>query len=780
MDLINGSLWLVTGFVILRSEIYGSRVSLQVEKEGEMRMEPKKENQDNVYEKLLQNHDLYWSQSPKTWDDAAFLGNGMLGVTIYNAEHKSKRQTYRFVMGRMDVVAHRKDAYAARVPVGEFELDFGSWIYGGTTARLRLWDAQFDSDVITVNGSATVSAYLHSLQDVMVIEVQTDEKETARMQWYPYPAVSEALLVDDGRPNIDQYFPEIAVGEETIDGVKVHYQQYNGSEDGCTSACLCVPLDDTGRNHRYYVTVLSGHGGKVGKKAVQMLREAAAIPAVQYQQSHRKWWHDYYKKSMLTIPDTRLEGFYWIQLYKMACATRADKLIMDNQGPWTGPTPWPGTWMNMNVQLAYSPVYASNHLEIGASLIHTLQRNMEHLIENVPQEFRGDSAAMGRSMSHDLRSNVGDEIGNLPWICHCCYLYYRSCMDDTLLRDFLYPLLRRSMNYYFHLLAPGQDGKLHLPKTISPEYGSFRKLKVEDCNYDLFLLHWGIQTLKEICDRLSIVDEQRPRWEEIERNLPQYPQDETGYLIGKGVPMEHGHRHYSHLLGYYPLHILDCDLPENRKKLMVSLRHWFGMEGDLRGFTFVGAACLAATLGKGDEAMCYIRSGLELFKPNTFYREAGPVIESPLGMAHAILYLMMQSYGGVVRLFPALPSDWKDAAFADLRAEGAFLVSAKLKDQRLVMAKISSLAGEPLLLRCPLWTGTVYGKYEDGSVAAFAPNNGIFSIPLQKGQTVLLSPERAFDEEIVPLPKQSNLCNFWGSFKPWRLYGIPFSADHVQ
>ena len=84
-----------------------------------------------------------------------------------------------------------------------------------------------------------------------------------------------------------------------------------------------------------------------------------------------------------------------------------------------------------------------------------------------------------RSMSHDLRSDVGDEIGNLPWICHCCYLYYRSCMDDTLLREFLYPLLRRSMNYYFHLLAPGQDGKLHLPKTISPEYGSFRKLKVD-------------------------------------------------------------------------------------------------------------------------------------------------------------------------------------------------------------------------------------------------------------------------------------------------------------
>ena len=59
------------------------------------------------YRELLHDHDLYWSQSPKTWDDAAFLGNGMLGAAIYNAEHKSKRQTYRFVMGRMDVVAHR-------------------------------------------------------------------------------------------------------------------------------------------------------------------------------------------------------------------------------------------------------------------------------------------------------------------------------------------------------------------------------------------------------------------------------------------------------------------------------------------------------------------------------------------------------------------------------------------------------------------------------------------------------------------------------------------------
>ena len=56
-------------------------------------------------------------------------------------------------------------------------------------------------------------------------------------------------------------------------------------------------------------------------------------------------------------------------------------------------------------------------------------------------------------------------------------------MDDTLLRDPLFPLLRRAMNYYLKFLYAGDDGKLHLPLTFSPEYGS-----APDCNYDLALI----------------------------------------------------------------------------------------------------------------------------------------------------------------------------------------------------------------------------------------------------------------------------------------------------
>jgi len=724
-------------------------------------------------EKILKQHNLYWSQSPKTWDDSAFLGNGMLGTTIYNAEHKSKRQTYRFVMGRVDVTAHRENAYAARVPVGEFELDFGSWIYGGTTAELDLYNARFTSDVVTVDGSGKVSAFIHSLSDLLVIDVETDEAETSELKWYAYPQVAEALLVDDGRPNIDQYLPEITCFDEEIDGIKVYYQQYNHSADGCAGAFLCVPLDKEGRKKRYFCTVQQGCSQETGKRAVRLLKEAAAKDFSLLQREHEDWWHDYFSKSMLSIPDTRLEGFYYIQMYKLACAARSDKPVMDTQGPWTGPTPWPGTWYNMNVQLAYAPVYASNHLEMGESLVNALRKNMENLIQNVPKAFRADSAAMGRSMSHDMVSKVGDEIGNLAWTCHNCYRQYRYSMDDGMLKDFLYPLLRRSMNFYFHLLKEGEDGKLHLPKTISPEYGSFRKLTVEDCNYDLFLMQWGIQTLNEICDRLHIDDPDRSRWSEIQSRLPDYPQDETGFLIGKGIRMEHGHRHYSHLMGIYPLHIIDCDKPENREKLIVSLRHWFGMEGDLRGFTFAGAASLAATIGEGEEALRYLCSGMELCKPNTFYREAGPVIESPLGMAESLHDMLLQSFGGVIRVFPAVPEEWKDASFQNLRAEGAFLVSAQRKEGKLRFARIESLAGEPLTVSCG--TDTLTAKFSDGKTCELKADGGRFRIELKKGESVLLSPDPGCDGTLELCEPQPTLCSYWGGFKPWRLYGLPFT-----
>lgn len=91
------------------------------------------------------------------------------------------------------------------------------------------------------------------------------------------------------------------------------------------------------------------------------------------------------------------ENFYWIQMYKLASATRGDRALIDNTGPWLTVTPWPNAWWNLNVQLTYWALNASNHLDLAASLENAIYNNIENLKKNVPEAYRKDALAIGRS-----------------------------------------------------------------------------------------------------------------------------------------------------------------------------------------------------------------------------------------------------------------------------------------------------------------------------------------------------------------------------------------------
>ena len=64
---------------------------------------------------------------------------------------------------------------------------------------------------------------------------------------------------------------------------------------------------------------------------------------------------------------------------------------------------------------------------------------------------------------------------------------------------------------------------------------------------------------------------------------------------------------------------------------------------------------------------------------------------------------------GPIRIFPAVPTAWQDVEFHDLRAEGAFLVSAKRSGGRTQWVRIRSLAGEPCRVR-PGIAGEIIAK----------------------------------------------------------------------
>lgn len=437
-------------------------------------------------------------------------------------------------------------------------------------------------------------------------------------------------------------------------------------------------------------------------------------------------------------------------MYKLASATRGDRALIDCTGPWLTVTPWPNAWWNLNVQLTYWPLNASNRLHLAGSLENALYNNMEQLRNNLPQAYRKDALGLGRTTNFYCASQqVGipgkdekPEIGNLTWACHSLWLIYRHKMDDHLLRDKLFPLLKGAINYYLHFLYKGEDGKWHLPPTYSPEYGT-----VPDCNYDLALLRWGCETLMKTARRLGVDDPLYSKWKDVCENLTDYPQDENGLFIGGGAPYAKSHRHYSHLLAAYPLYLLNKERKEDAVLIEKSLAFWQGKVGAHQGYSLTGASSVSSALGKGNDALGYLNKLFGRFlSVNTLYRESGPVIETPLSGVQSIHDMLLQSWGDKIRIFPAVPDVWQDVAYHDWLAEGAFRVSASRKNGKTAFVEITSLAGEPCVLSLDIQQPIFKGARR---LQVDKLGENVWQVDLKKGESLIVYPEDSLPEFVI-------------------------------
>lgn len=691
------------------------------------------------WKSFLARHDMVWKRLPERFENAAYTGNGQLGAMVFTAD---KGQSLRWQMGRSDVAF-----MTARIPIGDFILKPQGAITGGEM-RLDLWNAEVRGTLKTDKGEIEFRTYTHTDEMVNVFETICRGSEKATWSWEPGLAV-DPRKVYKKEPITDKDRNESPRAGREGD-IDFSYQPLKPS-GGHLTAWKSVDAGN-GKSVLYAAIGYAKQEADAKSEALAVLRKASSGKLIE---SHRDWWHRFWPEGFVSIPDTRLEGFYYIQMYKMASATRPGRPALDLMGPWFRTTPWTKIWWNLNIQLAYWPQLTGNRLELGQSLCELIDGGAAALARNAG-EFSADSAYVSRATGYDCVGGGGAELCNLPWTMHNYWLQYRYSMDDDMLRR-LFPMLKRSINFYLHLLKEGPDGKLHITKGLSPEYEE-QPSPNPDCNIDLSLLRWGCETLLASCERLKLTDPQIPQWKDTLARLTPYPQNENGLMISASVPFAHSHRHYSHLVMIYPLYTMTLEQPENRELVVKSLKHWMGMPQRLAGYSYTGAASISALLGEGDEAAKYLNKLLDTkIPPNTLYVEAGPCIETPLSAAASLNDMLLSSWGDRIRVFPGTPSAWKDASFHNLRAQGAFLVSAARKDGKTQWVRVKSLAGEPCRIRPGL----------DGDVKSTVPMKpagpGVFDLTLPKGgEALLYTGPRIPDATITPVPADPAKTNTYG------------------
>ncbi|WP_045315933.1 glycosyl hydrolase family 95 catalytic domain-containing protein [Lentzea aerocolonigenes] len=707
------------------------------------------------WERFLGEQDLVWQRIPRAWYEGPFLGNGFLATAVYR---EPGANAIRFTVDHALVQDHRpqfgNEWGVARLPVGRVLLTPVGKITG-VDLRLDLWNAELRGKIVTDRGELAVRSFVHAEKSLLHLEVRPSSGERDfTLEFLALDAMSPRIIRE---PPPATFPPNPKPVTRTENGLTLVTQEMVAGGQTATA----YRIRKQGRAE-LLLSVAHSFPDRTAEATARDAVAKASIPEM-LRYRHQQWWHRFYRKSFVSVPDALMQSFYWIQLYKLASGARAEAPIMPTTGPWLEPTPWPSVWFNLNAQLEYWAVLASNHLELDP-IPRTISQNQQILIDALRPEFRADSMGLRRStdptfqdagfVGSPLHPSPDPEIGNLPWLLHNAWLSYRHTMDERILRDTVFPVLRRSTNYYLHFLRKGNDGKLHLLPTYSPEYGV-----APDCNFDLALLRWSCRTLLESAKILKIDDPLTVKWQEVLDQLVEYPVDAGGFMIGAGVPFAKSHRHYSHMLAVYPLHEVTWEQPERRDLIERSLKHWLSFEGSLRGFTFTGAASIAAQMTRGDEALKYLREFVARFaQPNTMYFEAGPVIETPLSAAKSLQDMLIQSWGGLIRIFPAVPAVWQDVTIHDTRTEGAFLVSAVRRGGRTRFVRVHSEAGQP----CRIRTG-IEGRIEVRGCSRWSVRDGVVELELRRGQEALIHARGERDFTIAPVRVT----------EPGRRWGLP-------
>ena len=688
-------------------------------------------------DKYFKNQDLVFKKLPCAWDEGAFLGNGILGSLVYF----DKEQNALYVEVCNGLVCDKRgneigtvEYDRPRLPIGHFLVRPKGKILS-CNLRLDLYNATLKGYFKTDKGRVDVLSFVHTKEMVIYLKAEGKGGEDVTFEFVSAEAISPRQAYGIMKKD----FREL---EEYVNNPEPYTKKYNDI------AINVQPLKAGGeivtaykfKNNECYSTVCISHPENTAEKeAVDIL--SADYDFESFYGEHTKWWNDFFSKSFVSLSDGKLENFYNIQLYKIASATREDRMLVDCMGPWLGTvTPWPLTWWNLNVQLTYWPVCQANHPELAMSLINHLDKYRDNLKNNVPEEYRKDAMVLSRVSDNELKCKSGAvphkengvkneviEIGNLTWALHNCYIYYKTTLDEDALLKVIFPILKENINYFLNFLYE-DEGKLHLMVTSSPEY----EVTGEDCTYNLSLLKWGLNTLIEINDKFNLNDEKREKWTDTFGKLAPLPTDEEeGWLIAKDVHYDHSHRHFSHILEAYPL----CTC--NDKELIVkTIKQWHKYTEGLQGYTFTGTALMYEQLGMGNEALeSFEKLFGEFLRPNTMYKENGPVIETPLSGAQVISEMLMQSHNDIIKIFPAMPDKIKDACFENLRAEGAFLVSAGYKKRKTQFVKVKSLKGGKCNLKFDL--GEVFVIRTNTSKIEINENIKEISINMKEGEEVV-------------------------------------------
>jgi len=445
--------------------------------------------------------------------------------------------------------------------------------------------------------------------------------------------------------------------------------------------------------------------------ALQLVRSTLETRSDSRVKRHEAIWQEFWSASGVNLDDSLLRDAWYRNLYFLRCVSKPGVTavglfagLVDNAAAWHG-----SYTMNYNAEQTFFSSFNCNHPELAEPYIRLISEYMPRARWLAREVYDCNGACFPHNLyGHDnldpaqCRSNkrrqhfyhtwsytlgvTGFSVQNVWW-------RYKYDPDRAFLESTAYPIVRDVARFYADFMDscsadPKDTSKIVLAPTVSPEHWGWtyqlqrNRNSAFDIGFFRFIFEAAIEGAKTLRRDSQLVE----RFDRCLRRMPDYPVSWTAPPIVVDVadapPIE-----YNIAVPITP--VFPCDVvtwwsPEREKELFARTLAGIKWNGNN---SMVMLAVARARLSLPDsypwireEIATRLRPNgtltLNRWKPHHDFNDFGHYTEQ-FAATMVISEMLLQSVGDIIRLFPAWPRD-REARFADLRAQGGFLVSASL------------------------------------------------------------------------------------------------------
>ncbi len=694
-------------------------------------------------EREASRHRIVHRRAPREWHDGFPLGNGSIGamlwgdgsplcLTLDKADLWDLRSNDAYLehpdfsyagLRRLVSEGRFEDAfevfegrYLRDNPIGPTKISIGraELCLGEATAcelGLELGTASVTGVLRTNEGEHRILAFVAREANVVCLRV-TAPPAGARLTLRPRAKIHDSLAALGHPDPLIEEAGELCILTQAI-------------PDGPAYAVVWNPA---GPDH--FLAIESAETAADARaRAMATWRAAATAGLDALYERHSEAWQEFWGASAVYLPEEPIELLWYLGCYLLASAARQGELPPGLQGLWAMDgvlPPWRGEYAaDMNLQEAFWPALASGHLDL-LDCWCDLMRDCLPQAQAFTRRFFGTGGSFWpcsfAPRLTPIRSwyTVMFAWSHSGWLAWLVWLRWRYSMDREWLARTGYPLVAEVFRFYQENLQPGEDGRLHVPLSTSPEYRDNRPdAWSQDPNIDLALIRRCCDWVVEMEAALGMQELTSSAVEVREKLVPYALSETKALLLWPGQALDESHRHPSHLMAIHPAMDLTVEGGEEAREVIdASLAHYLSLgRYQWAGHTYAQMASFGAVIGRGEFAYDCLRHFAEYWVgPNGLHfnrdmRRTGVTcfcgddrpftMEASCGISAGISDMLLQGWGDIVRVFPALPTHWRDVAFRDLHAEGAFRVSAIRRDSRTVWVKVGAGVDRTLRLRDP-------------------------------------------------------------------------------